>query len=492
MTDFTDNPRINQAVKDLEDAHKKAVDNHDQQTFGKKMVEDQGVMVDVLGNDLGKLLNAVARLNIDGKGEGLETAREKRSQLSKNLATLRDDMNNVHKAFGEFQKTIATYEDKDTGIPHYDEQYNKLVDEHKYVTQTIKRDYDIVTAGDKHWVVRKKDTTHAVGAAQAPTKTVRSPEAIAADIQANTRKRNEIVKTFIDAQGPIQKTATPTGIGTNPPGKWMATEDGPQRADTAPSTPGPAVSAPSPVAASPLPSYSGSAPDLDDSVVTPTSSSDNSRSLDDVLAGATPLALGGTTPQQSGVPGQTVNGMPVAGTQATPGAAGAAGAAGIRPPVYNPNAPKAVPDDAFQSLLDKIRGQNKKAAASDPLAGESSTDPGTFTSQGGGGGDTAMPGAVPLVQPPSWTNASTTGTDGAAGTPKFASAADTSGTAAAGRSTPAGMPMMPPMMPPGAGGAGGKAEKADRPKIANQNPEDLYGDDIKRTKPIVRPQGAEG
>jgi hypothetical protein len=187
----------------------------------------------------------------------------------------------------------------------------------------------------------------------------------------------------------------------------------------------------------------------------------------DTLANATPLA------NQQGV------GAPMAGAMVPMGMPGQTGGMG-QPGTGQPNV-KALPDDEFQKLLNNVSGPSSKAGSTPigPTAPKASSGPITFP--------TAGLNQAGLTQTPSLTNQ--------AGAPTTASGAAKTGLSAGGgggTSRGTGMPMMGGMpmggMPMGGGAGAGGLGKSDRPKIANADPKEIYGEEIKHTDPIVTPR----
>lgn len=187
----------------------------------------------------------------------------------------------------------------------------------------------------------------------------------------------------------------------------------------------------------------------------------------DTLANATPLA------NQQGA------GTPIAGAMVPMGMPGQTGGMG-QPGTGQPNV-KALPDDEFQKLLNNVSGPSSKTGGTSigPTAPKASSGPITFP--------TAGLNQAGLTQTPSLTNQG--------GAPTTASGAAKTGLAAGsggGPSRGTGMPMMGGMpmggMPMGGGAGAGGLGKSDRPKIANADPKEIYGEEIKHTDPIVTPR----
>lgn len=319
------------------------------------------------------------------------------------------------------------------------------------------------TFWDKHRevTVRKTVAKNKVVAASGMSGVAPSTSAVAAasaheELRAVLDEEKKIIQEFVSAQPPIRSRAQVPIIE----GMHLAPGGGPQGAG------------PTGVNGSP----NGVQSDLGDTGapvgVVPTRatpSSTTTRATNDIgdLADS---AVPGTLGQQQGQPQispMATMAMPAYGTQAGTGVGGPSGG------------PRALSDDEFNELLNNARGQGTDDSPFSP-----SNAP-TFAA-------TAPSTATPSPLP--WLNNATVGTgeSGATNTasgPKTVSAAPTSSTA---RSTPP--MMMPPMMPGAGAGAGGQQNqngKSERPKIANANPAEIYGDEqIKHTDPIITPKPA--
>lgn len=134
--------------------------------------------------------------------------------------------------------------------------------------------------------------------------------------------------------------------------------------------------------------------------------------------------------------------------------------------------PAPMSDRDFNSLLDRLKPDRSTPSTPTPVSPSGA---------GGGGTAGAAPAAARVVQPPSWTNASTSPTGVSDGhTGRGAVSAAPAGTAGHPRT---GMPMMP-MMPGAANPGAAGRDQRDAPQIKNADP-DLYGDDVQTVEPII-------
>lgn len=134
--------------------------------------------------------------------------------------------------------------------------------------------------------------------------------------------------------------------------------------------------------------------------------------------------------------------------------------------------PAPMSDRDFNSLLDRLKPDRSTPSTPTPVSPSGT---------GGGGTAGAAPAAARVVQPPSWTNASTSPTGVSDGhTGRGAVSAAPAGTAGHPRT---GMPMMP-MMPGAANPGAAGRDQRDAPQIKNADP-DLYGDDVQTVEPII-------
>ncbi|MDE8647488.1 hypothetical protein PXH69_21175 [Rhodococcus qingshengii] len=203
-------------------------------------------------------------------------------------------------------------------------------------------------------------------------------------------------------------------------------------------------------------------------------------SVEDVLASGTPVAAAGA--------GVAPMMYPQAGMMNQPGITGRFGpqvVPGYTLPgtVTSAGQASTMSDREFNSLLDRIRPDRAGSSSSAPSSSLGSGG-GAGASGGGLSGGSSAIAAPRLVQPTSWSNASSpTGVSESQAARAAAAASQASPSTAAPAARAGGMPMAP-MGPMGGNPGGPPRDPKDQPQIKNADP-DVYGDDVKTLDPII-------
>ncbi|GAA3148112.1 hypothetical protein [Rhodococcus baikonurensis] len=203
-------------------------------------------------------------------------------------------------------------------------------------------------------------------------------------------------------------------------------------------------------------------------------------SVEDVLASGTPVAAAGA--------GVAPMMYPQAGMMNQPGITGRFGpqvVPGYTLPgtVTSAGQASTMSDREFNSLLDRIRPDRAGSSSSAPSSSLGSSG-GAGGSGGGLSGGSSAIAAPRLVQPTSWSNASSpTGVSESQAARAAAAASQASPSTAAPAARAGGMPMAP-MGPMGGNPGGPPKDPKDQPQIKNADP-DVYGDDVKTLDPII-------
>ncbi|MGB3369200.1 MAG: hypothetical protein WBD41_03780 [Rhodococcus sp. (in: high G+C Gram-positive bacteria)] len=203
-------------------------------------------------------------------------------------------------------------------------------------------------------------------------------------------------------------------------------------------------------------------------------------SVEDVLASGTPVAAAGA--------GVAPMMYPQAGMMNQPGITGRFGpqvVPGYTLPgtVTSAGQASTMSDREFNSLLDRIRPDRAGSSSSAPSSSLGSSG-GAGASGGGLSGGSSAIAAPRLVQPTSWSNASSpTGVSESQAARAAAAASQASPSTAAPAARAGGMPMAP-MGPMGGNPGGPPRDPKDQPQIKNADP-DVYGDDVKTLDPII-------
>lgn len=203
-------------------------------------------------------------------------------------------------------------------------------------------------------------------------------------------------------------------------------------------------------------------------------------SVEDVLASGTPVAAAGA--------GVAPMMYPQAGMMNQPGITGRFGpqvVPGYTLPgtVTSAGQASTMSDREFNSLLDRIRPDRAGSSSSAPSSSLGSGG-GAGASGGGLSGGSSAIAAPRLVQPTSWSNASSpTGVSESQAARAAAAASQASPSTAAPAARAGGMPMAP-MGPMGGNPGGAPRDPKDQPQIKNADP-DVYGDDVKTLDPII-------
>ena len=288
-----------------------------------------------------------------------------------------------------------------------------------------------------------------------------------------SQERREAVRVFLDSQTQladrINGIGIPEGTGVN------RTASGGSPIE---STPGAGVGA---SGGGSSPSVGGSSPSAGGSSRTSDSPSDSAGtgagrpSVDDIVAAGTPVGAVAAAPMmfpQAGMLNQTPMtgryGPQVVPGYALPGTATSAAQ------------PTTMSDRDFNSLLDRLKSDRAGSSTSLP------SSPSAAGSGSGGGvsSGASSPVAARIVQPTSWSNASSpTGVSEAQNARSSVASAPSTAASSTPTSRSGGMPMAP-MAPMGGNSAAAPKDTKDQPQILNADP-DVYGDDVQTLDPII-------
>lgn len=289
-----------------------------------------------------------------------------------------------------------------------------------------------------------------------------------------SQERREAVRVFLDSQTQLADKINATAIPATEAGR---DQDG----KVIPSGVPQSGASSSPSAGGSSPSVGGSSPSAGGSSRTSDSPSDSAGtgagrpSVDDIVAAGTPVGAVAAAPMmfpQAGMLNQTPMtgryGPQVVPGYALPGTATSAAQ------------PTTMSDRDFNSLLDRLKSDRAGSSTSLP------SSPSAAGSGSGGGvsSGASSPVAARIVQPTSWSNASSpTGVSEAQNARSSVASAPSTAASSTPTSRSGGMPMAP-MAPMGGNSAAAPKDTKDQPQILNADP-DVYGDDVQTLDPII-------